>query len=180
VGSFAPPHFGRFSRAPGTGQTSKTHPNKSGQTAFKYPATRLLSRMSRPWEWGPARGRISRPEGWKSCPRGGTTTRDENPPWVPEGSLAGFLGAAFLKYGRPWGPRKALKKWGASPRTFLKVSRAPGAGQTSKMQPTKPNQTAFKFPGNPPPGRQISPTQNLGQKSYRCSPMRLRLLPIHD
>ncbi len=35
-GGLRPPHFGRPSRAPGAGQTLKTHPNKSGQTAFKY------------------------------------------------------------------------------------------------------------------------------------------------
>ena len=33
-GGRSPPHFRRPSRAPGAGQTSKTHPQKSGQTAF--------------------------------------------------------------------------------------------------------------------------------------------------
>ncbi len=32
---------GKLSRAPGAGQTSKTHTQKSGQTTFKYPDKRL-------------------------------------------------------------------------------------------------------------------------------------------
>ncbi len=31
-----------LSRAPGAGQTSTMHPNKSGQTAFRYPEERHL------------------------------------------------------------------------------------------------------------------------------------------
>ena len=37
VGGFAPHIFEGLPGPPGAGQTSKTHPNKSGQTAFKYP-----------------------------------------------------------------------------------------------------------------------------------------------
>ncbi len=36
-GERSPPHIGRPSRASGAGQTLKTHPQKSGQTAFRYP-----------------------------------------------------------------------------------------------------------------------------------------------
>ena len=43
-GGRSPPHFSGPSRAPGAGQTSKTHPKKSGQTAFRHPDTYVLSR----------------------------------------------------------------------------------------------------------------------------------------
>ena len=36
VGGFAPHIFVGHPGPPGAGQTSKTHPNKSGQTAFRY------------------------------------------------------------------------------------------------------------------------------------------------
>ncbi len=39
--------------------------------------------------------------------------------WVPEGSLAGFLGGAFLRSGRPRGPGKAFKNAeGEAPNIF--------------------------------------------------------------
>jgi hypothetical protein len=52
---------------------------------------------------------------------------DFNKPWVPEGSLAGFLGVRFWGLAGPRGPGKPSKTWGA-----LRT------GQTSKTQPKKP------------------------------------------
>jgi hypothetical protein len=58
-----------------------------------------------------------------------------------------FLGA-FLRSGWPRGPGKALKKVGGfAPHISEGPSRVPGAGQTSKMHPQKPGQTAFRYPG---------------------------------
>jgi hypothetical protein len=37
-----------LSRAPGAGQTSKTHPQKSGQTAFRYPDLKNAPQKQRP------------------------------------------------------------------------------------------------------------------------------------
>ncbi len=48
-----------------------------------------------------------------------------------------------MRSGRPRGPEKALKNVGAKPPTFFKAS---GAGQTSKMEPNKFGQTAFRYP----------------------------------
>jgi hypothetical protein len=59
--------------------------------------------------------------------------------WVREGSVAGFVGGAFLRSGGARGPGKALKKEGAKPQ-------APGAGQTSKRHPQKSGQIAFRYP----------------------------------
>ena len=44
-----PPHFGRFSQAPGAGQASKRHPSKSGQTA----ALSEFRRLCRPQDPSP-------------------------------------------------------------------------------------------------------------------------------
>ncbi len=46
AGSEAPDIFEGFPGPPGPGQTSKMHPQKSGQTAFKYPALEPISRVN--------------------------------------------------------------------------------------------------------------------------------------
>ncbi len=55
--------------------------------------------------------------------------------WVLEGSLAGFFEGAFLRSGRPRGPGKALKMWGASPPTFLKAFPGPRGRPDLKNAP---------------------------------------------
>ncbi len=42
MGGGRTPHFGRLSRALGPDQTSKTHPKKSGQIAFRYSVVGIL------------------------------------------------------------------------------------------------------------------------------------------
>ncbi len=42
---FAPHRFEGFPGPPGAGQTSKTHSEKSGQTAFRYPVLVLVVRV---------------------------------------------------------------------------------------------------------------------------------------
>ncbi len=66
--------------------------------------------------------------------------------WVPEGSLAGFWGSAFLRSGRAPGARESLAKYGGL-RTphFGRRSWAP-AGQTSKTHPKQTGQNAFRYP----------------------------------
>ncbi len=56
-----PPHFGRLSQAPGAGKTSNMHPQKSGQTAFRYPeyCDRFGCRLS-PQFWEATLGRVLR------------------------------------------------------------------------------------------------------------------------
>jgi hypothetical protein len=72
--------------------------------------------------------------------------------WVPEGSLAGFLLGAFLRSRRPRGPPKGLQKCGGrSPPHFYRPSRAPGAGETSKMHPNTSGQIAFRYPDDDDP-----------------------------
>ncbi len=44
--------------------------------------------------------------------------------WVPEGSLAGFVGC-ILKSGRPWGAGKTFKMVGGEAPTFLKAFPGP-------------------------------------------------------
>ena len=100
------PPFGRVSRAPGVAQTSK-------MTDFR--SLKILELWTQPkysHETDPGHTRD-----WLY--------------WVLEGSLAGFLGGAFLRFGRPRGPGKALG--GLRPPPFGRVSGAPGAAQTPKM-----------------------------------------------
>ncbi len=67
--------------------------------------------------------------------------------WVPEGSLAGFCWGGFLRSGRPRGAREGLQKCGGlRPPHFARLSRAAGAGQTSKRHPPKSAQIAFRYP----------------------------------
>ncbi len=58
-----------------------------------------------------------------------------------------FCWVHFRGLAGPGGPGKPSKMCGASPSHFARLSRAPGAGQTSKTHPQKSGQTAFRFPG---------------------------------
>ncbi len=106
-----PPQFARLSRAPGAGQTSKMHPSKSGQTAFKYPVknrngrgkieaeTKANEALSVAARGGPG-GQIPGPgRTYKHQLPGGplclTQLEHHRANWVPEGNLAGFLGVRF-------------------------------------------------------------------------------------
>ncbi len=60
-----------------------------------------------------------------------------DPGWVPEGSLAGFLGVRFFGLAGPWGPRKPCKMWGAKPPTFWKAFPGPRGRPDFKNAPPK-------------------------------------------
>ena len=57
--------------------------------------------------------------------------------WVCEGSVAGFVGGAFLRPGGARGPGKALKKVGAKPPAFLKAFPGPRGRPDLKKAPPK-------------------------------------------
>ncbi len=59
--------------------------------------------------------------------------------WVLEGSLAGFLGGAFLRFGRPRGPGKAFQKVGGEdPHIFEGSPGPPGPARPQKRTQTNP------------------------------------------
>ncbi len=61
-----------------------------------------------------------------------------------------------MKSGRPRGPGKAFKNVGGEVPHILRVSRAPGAGQTSKRHTNKSGQTAFRYPERRKEGKKSS------------------------
>ncbi len=58
--------------------------------------------------------------------------------WIPEGSLAGFLGVRFLSLAGPKGPETLSKIRGASPPTDLKAFPGPRGRPNLKMHPKNP------------------------------------------
>jgi hypothetical protein len=57
--------------------------------------------------------------------------------WVPEGNLAGFLGGAFLRSGRPRGPGRSLKKMGGFASAVQPPTRPTYLGGLRKHAPQK-------------------------------------------
>ncbi len=87
-----------------------------------------------------ARDRYQRPrlEKWYINQRKLSRETDFKVVWVPEGSLAGFVGDAFLRSGRPRGPGKALKN--VLPLTLLKAF--PGPRGRPDLKNTSHQETA--------------------------------------
>ena len=66
--------------------------------------------------------------------------------WVPEGSLAGFLGCVFEVWPAP-GARESLQKGGGlRPQTFLKAFPGPRGRPDLKNAPNKSGQTVSRYP----------------------------------
>ncbi len=87
-----------------------------------------------------ARDRYRRPRLEKCCINQQQLARetDSKPDWVPEGSLAGFLGA-FLRSGRPRGPGKAFKSVGGFASDISEgFPGPPGPARPQKRNPQTP------------------------------------------
>ncbi len=95
----------------------------------------------------------------------------EPPTWVPEGSLAGFLGCIFEIWPAPGGPGRPSKMWGATPPHIFEGFPGPPGPARPQNAPNKFGQTAFRYPADqsfwvfagPSPGSQRA-------KTYRYFP----------
>ena len=115
-----------------------TGPRRSTATRARPTATRSGEPEARP---APQRGepwpkRARRQEVPGRQPDAETDDDFDNLNWVPEGSLAGFLGCVLK--GGAW--ERPLKCGGRRPPHFGRVSRASGASQTSNTHPNKSKQ----------------------------------------
>jgi hypothetical protein len=70
----------------------------------------------------------------------------ETSSWVPEGSLAGFWGGAFLKSGRPRGPGNVSKNVGGFAQHIFEGFPGPRGRPDRKMHPQKSGQSVFRYP----------------------------------
>ncbi len=66
--------------------------------------------------------------------------------WVPEGSLAGFVGSVFGVWAAPAGFKTIQKCGGLRPPHFWMVIKPPGAAQAPNTDPKNAGQTAFRYP----------------------------------
>ncbi len=124
------PIFLKAFRAPGAGQMSKTHPNKSGQTAFRYP---VLA--------GPAVGGLLAYKGPKWPLRGHSTpehhSKNTLAPGHGKSSIFGGLGG-------PGGPKNHSRRWGVSPPPPSGMAcGADGTAQTRKIGDSRLALSAF-------------------------------------